>query len=144
MCSVFYSNSLNDTYNIASDFSKKLKQGDIIVLEGDLGVGKTEFIRAICNFMEVESLVTSPTFTLVNQYESELFHIFHIDLYRINTQNELLNMGFQELFDNEDSIFFIEWWENSFDLIPVINYKISIKHNNTETSRIIEITNESF
>ncbi len=139
MCKLFYSNSLDDTYNIASTFSKELKEGNVIVLEGDLGTGKTEFVRAICNFIGVESVITSPTFTLINQHYSELFTIYHIDLYRIKSANELLNMGFQEIFDNKDSIFFIEWWENSFDLIPHIDYKISIKHNNNELSRTIEI-----
>ncbi|MCL2039916.1 MAG: tRNA (adenosine(37)-N6)-threonylcarbamoyltransferase complex ATPase subunit type 1 TsaE [Bacteroidetes bacterium] len=136
---LFYSNSLEDTYSIAAAFSKELERGNVIVFEGDLGVGKTEFIRAICNFMGIESPITSPTFTLINQYFSDKFAIYHIDLYRIKSQNELLNMGFQELFDDKDSIFFIEWCENSFDLIPTIDYKISIKHNNTELSRIIEI-----
>ena len=136
----FYSNSLDDTYNIASIFFNNLKTGDVVTLQGDLGVGKTEFVRAICNLLGTDAVITSPTFTLINQYESKfLQHIYHIDLYRIKNRNELLNMGFQELFDDKDSIFFIEWSENSFGLIPNIDYKISIKHNNNETSRIIEI-----
>ena len=136
---IFYSTSLDDTYNIASVFFKELKPGDIVVLEGDLGVGKTEFVRAVCNRFGINDVITSPTFTLINQYDSEFANIYHIDLYRIKTTNELLGLGFQELFENKKSIFFIEWAENSFDLIPKIDYKISIKHNDNETSRVIEI-----
>lgn len=136
---VFFSNSINDTYNISFAFFTELKIGDIVVLEGDLGTGKTEFVRAICNNFGVRNIITSPTFTLINQYESDFADIYHIDLYRIKNCNELLNMGFQELFDSNNSIFFIEWAENSFGLIPKIDYKISIKHNNSEESRIIEI-----
>jgi tRNA threonylcarbamoyladenosine biosynthesis protein TsaE len=136
---IFYSNSLSDTFNIALIFLKWLKVGDIVVLEGDLGVGKTEFVRVICNELGVDDVITSPTFTLINQYESEFASIYHIDLYRIKSCEELLYMGFQEFFDNMNSIFFIEWGVNSFGLLPRIDYKILFKHNDSETSRVIEI-----
>ena len=136
---IFYSASLEDTYNIASIFFRELKKGNVIVFEGDLGVGKTEFVRAICNCLEIDEVITSPTFTLINQYQCSLANIYHIDLYRIKNRNELLELGFLELFENKNSIFFIEWAKNSFDLIPKIDYKISIKHNDSEESRVIEI-----
>ena len=137
---IFYSNFLDDTYNAAFDFFKELKVGNVVVLEGDLGVGKTEFVRAVCKNFDVDAIITSPTFTLINQYDTAFSSIYHIDLYRIKSKNELLGLGFQELFDDKNSIFFIEWAENSFDLIPKIDYKVLIKHNNSESSRVIEIT----
>jgi len=138
---IFYSASLDETYNIASIFFKELKAGDIIVLDGNLGVGKTEFVRAICKNLNISNVITSPTFTLINQYHCESFDICHIDLFRIKNKNELIGIGFQELFDGKNFIFFIEWAENSFDLIPEIDYKISIKHNDNENSREIIIEN---
>ena len=136
---IFHSDSLDDTKHIASVFFEELQVGDVVVLEGELGVGKTEFVRAICKHLKIDDVITSPTFTLINQYESELANVYHIDLYRIKSRDELLKVGFQELFDIKNTIFFIEWAENSFGLIPTTNFKISIKHNNSETSRIIEI-----
>ena len=101
-------NSLSETQNIATQFAKQIKTGTIIVLSGDLGVGKTEFVKTICTELGVNDVITSPSFTLINQYESDFANIFHIDLYRIVRQDELFDMGFYELFDTSNSIFFIE------------------------------------
>ena len=136
---IFYSDSLANTYTIATNFCKELQVGNIIVLEGELGVGKTEFVRAICKNIGINDIITSPTFTLINKYNSEFANVYHIDLYRIKSRDELLWVGFQELFDTKDAIFFVEWAENSFGLMPIFNYKISIKHNDSQTTRIIEI-----
>ena len=140
---VFDSTSPEETYRIAATFFDELRIGNVVVLEGDLGVGKTEFVRAICRCLKVTDIVTSPTFTLINQYDSDITNIYHIDLYRIKNRDELLELGFVELFADNNSIFFIEWAENSFSLIPNIDYKISIKHNDNETTRIIEIISMS-
>jgi len=138
------SNSLEETGQIAIEFSKQLKNGDIVVFNGDLGVGKTEFVKAICQQWNVEQAISSPTFSIINQYEtfhsSEIRTIFHIDLYRIKNQKELIDIGFQELLYNSDAVFFIEWEENSFGIVAQFDYKITINIcDENENSREIEI-----
>ena len=144
---IFHSNSTEETREIAKNFALDLKMNDIVVFNGDLGVGKTEFIRTICQFFGVEQIVTSPSFTIINEYECFHFNtyisIYHIDLYRIKKQLELIEMGFQEIVSIKNSIKFIEWAENSFDMLPTFNHKITITANSdNETSRTIQI--ESF
>lgn len=143
---IYTSNSLDDTKKIAIEFAKQLKIGDKIIFNGDLGVGKTEFVKAICLAFGVTETITSPSFTIINQYECRLLNkdinIFHIDLYRITKQSELIDMGFQEIMHTPDSIFFIEWAENSFGSITKFNYKITIDANFiNENVRTIKIEN---
>ena len=143
----FWVETLFETQRIALNFANKIQTGDIIVLSGDLGVGKTEFVKSICKELGVEDTITSPSFTLINQYKPNqsrfyntgLATIFHIDLYRISRQNELNGLGFNELFDTPNAIFFIEWAENSYGMLPYVNWVIRIEHKDTEESRIIEI-----
>ncbi len=136
--------SINDTKKIAVEFAKKLSQGDIVLFYGDIGVGKTEFIKAICNYFNVVQIVTSPTFTIVNQYEgnrgTEILNIFHIDLYRITKKDELITIGFEDYIYSEKALKFVEWAENSFDFINNYNYSVKIIANNqNENLRHIEI-----
>jgi tRNA threonylcarbamoyladenosine biosynthesis protein TsaE len=138
------SNSLEDTKKIANEFAAKLKIGDIVIFNGDLGVGKTEFIKSICQFLNVEQAITSPSFTIINQYESFYFNrpanILHIDLYRIKSKMELIELGFQEIIFDKNSLKFIEWAENSHEMINFFNYKITINpHPESETRRTILI-----
>lgn len=134
--------SLSGTHAVAFTFAEQLKAGDIVALCGDLGAGKTEFVKAICDKLNVNEVVTSPSFTLINQYECPVFTIFHIDLYRISKQEELLQIGLHELLDTSNSIFFIEWPENSFNTLPYITYTIQITHT-THQTRTIEIISHS-
>jgi len=141
---VIKSNSLEETHRIAIEFSKKLKSGNIVIFNGDLGVGKTEFVKAICTHWNVEQTISSPSFSIINQYETfcndTVRTIFHIDLYRIKNQKELIDIGFQELIYNSEAVFFIEWEENSFGIINKFDYKITINIcNENNNSRIIEI-----
>jgi len=141
---VIKSNSLEETQQIAIEFSKRLKAGNIIIFNGDLGVGKTEFVKAICKQWEVEQTTSSPSFSIINQYETfcnaGIRTIFHIDLYRIKNQKELVDIGFQELIDNSESVSFIEWSENSFGIINKFDYRITIRIcDENENRRLIEI-----
>ena len=140
------SNSLEETHRIAIEFSKGLRSGDIVIFNGDLGVGKTEFVKAICSHWQVEQTISSPSFSIINQYETSycagIRTIFHIDLYRIKNHKELIDIGFQELLYTSEAIFFIEWSENSFGIIDKFTHKITIDINpENETSRTIEFEN---
>lgn len=109
----FISKSVKDTYNIAKKISAKLNSGDIVLLSGDLGAGKTHFVKGIVkSFGGDDKSVTSPTFTIINEYLTNKFNIYHFDLYRIDNPNELYNIGFEEYFYG-DGVCFIEWPERA-------------------------------
>lgn len=111
----YISKSIEDTYKIANEFAKTLIQGDIVLLVGDLGAGKTAFVKGIVkSFGGEQEGVTSPTFTIVNAYDLENFSIFHFDLYRLENPEELYNIGFEEYFYG-NGICFIEWPERASD-----------------------------
>lgn len=113
----YTTNNEDETIELGRKFAKELSLGDIVYLYGDLGSGKTEFIKGICEFFKVDDLVTSPTFTIMNKYIGELKHheipIFHIDLYRIEKNHELNEIGFAECLFEENSIKLIEWAEKA-------------------------------
>ena len=101
------SNSLEDTEKIAEDFAKTLKSGDIVLLSGDLGAGKTQFTKGVAKGLGINDTIPSPTFTIMNSYENRLFHF---DLYRLHSFEELINVGAEEfLYSNGISI--LEWPE---------------------------------
>ena len=113
-----------NTKSVAEKFSKLIKQGDFILLSGNLGVGKTTFIKYVINFLQKLnkhkiSEVTSPTFTVINEYQIKKILIKHYDLYRIKNKKELNNLGIQESI--KDQITFVEW--------PEIIKKIKIKNS---------------
>ncbi|MGQ9819487.1 MAG: tRNA (adenosine(37)-N6)-threonylcarbamoyltransferase complex ATPase subunit type 1 TsaE [Candidatus Kapaibacteriales bacterium] len=133
-----------ETYKFAMEFAKLLVPGDIVTLTGDLGAGKTVFVRGICNFFEVKELVTSPTFTIMNQYigiyKKNEFFIFHIDIYRIKRLEELAEIGFNECLEDPASIKLIEWAEKANLLIPKPYYKVLFENEELDDNRIITIT----
>lgn len=126
------------------NFAKELVSGSLVTISGDLGTGKTVFIKGICKFFEVEELVTSPTFSIMNQYNGllneENVSIFHIDLYRINTIEELKEIGLWDCLTNDDSIKLIEWPEKANGFLPIPRYDIKIiidvEHENNRTFEI--------
>lgn len=103
----YISNSLEETEKIAEDFAKTLKSGDIVLLSGDLGAGKTQFTKGVAKGLGINDTIPSPTFTIMNSYENRLFHF---DLYRLHSFEELINIGAEEfLYSNGISI--LEWPE---------------------------------
>ena len=121
----YISNSEKETEKIAKTLTKSIKNGDIVWLCGDLGAGKTTFVKAFFKALGGnENLVTSPTFTLVNEYEIGKNKIYHLDLYRIESEEELYNIGIEEyLYSN--NICFVEWAERANGIIN-FNKKLSI------------------
>ncbi len=102
------------TKSIAKIFSKNIKLGNSLFLKGELGVGKTTFIKHLINFIQIANSqpiteVTSPTFNLVNEYQIDTLILKHYDLYRINNEKELISIGLFE--DNSKQITLIEWPE---------------------------------
>jgi tRNA threonylcarbamoyladenosine biosynthesis protein TsaE len=117
--------SVADTSAIAVEFSKVLDKFNRIVLLGELGAGKTFFIKEVLKQFEIYD-VNSPTFAIVNQYEGKI-KAFHFDFYRLKNFEELLEIGWLDYLNDEDSVMFIEWG----DLVPqaVPEKRIEIKIN---------------
>lgn len=140
-------NNENETILLGKSFAEDLKKSDIVLFTGELGAGKTEFIKGICSFFKVEEYVTSPTFTIINQYfgtdEFEGLIIYHIDLYRIKNEKELLEIGISEFLEDESSIKLIEWADKVLIHYPKNVYRIDITQGcDNENQRNICITKQ--
>ena len=134
--------SLKDTENLSKKFSKIVKSGDIIFLYGEIGTGKTTFVRFLINHLEVEnqikkSDILSPTFNIVYDYEIGKTKIHHYDLYRLKNYKEILELG---MFDTaKDYIKIIEWPE-LIDFKPINRIDLLFKHTKLEDTRQVDIT----
>ncbi len=125
----YVSHSLEDTKKIAFNFARNLKGGEIILLNGDLGAGKTTFVKFLAKRLGVRDIVTSPTFTILKQYQGEKFSINHFDMYRLNDYQEAYEFGFEDFINgNAHEITLIEWSERIIELLSknciVINISI--------------------
>ena len=109
--------NLEQTKQLASEFATTLKVGDVVLLNGDLGAGKTTFTQFVFKHLGVEGVVNSPTFAVLKTYEANGITLNHFDTYRINTA-EAIECGFDEVVSSGDSITFIEWSENIVSLLP--------------------------
>ena len=135
----FISKSENDTINFAYNLAKHLKNGNIIVLSGDLGSGKTKFTQGILKYFNLENEISSPTFTIVNEYHKDSTNIYHFDVYRLSDSDEFYAIGGEEYLNN--GICIIEWGEIIEDILPDDYIKISFtKDLNNENYRILELT----
>lgn len=121
---VFESYSYEDTHKIADEIAKTLKGGEFIAMYGDLGAGKTAFVQGLAKSLGIENHITSPTFTIVNEYEGRL-PLYHFDVYRIADPDEMYEIGYEEYVDG-NGVCIIEWAELIEDLFPKDYYKITI------------------
>lgn len=113
----FTINNVEDTVEIGKQLGERVRPGDIICINGDLGTGKTHFTKGIALGLGVSENITSPTFTIVNEYESGRLKLYHFDVYRVNDPDEIDNIGFDEyIFSNGVSV--IEWSNYIDELIP--------------------------
>ena len=123
----FLSKSPEDTLKFAKDFAKNLKTGDVIVLLGDLGSGKTKFTEGILSFFGIENEISSPTFTIVNEYNSNNVNIYHFDVYRLKNASEFYSIGGDEYFDR--GICIIEWGDIIENALPKKYTKITFERD---------------
>lgn len=122
---IYEAYSPEDTENIASRFAQALKGGDVVCMSGDLGVGKTVFVRAVARALGIEEYISSPTFTVVNQYDDGKLPLYHFDAYRIADCDEMYDIGYEE-YVYGDGVSVIEWSENIRDILPKERYEITI------------------
>lgn len=128
------SNSAEDTYDLGCEIGKWLERGQLILLSGDLGTGKTIITQGICAGIGVEEDVTSPTFNLINEYEGEL-SVYHMDLYRLENEEELGDLGFEDYLEDK-GIIIIEWPDIVYNIIPADFLYVKIRRISTEKREI--------
>ena len=128
-------NSLSELPTIASQLLTFAGNERIFVFYGDMGAGKTTFIKAICHELGVTDAVSSPTFSIVNEYIGANIGVYHFDFYRLKNQNEALDMGYEEYFYSGHYCF-IEWPEKIPDMLPAHYVSIKIEVLNDDARAI--------
>lgn len=135
---IYNSKSENDTKKLAMKMASMLKKGDLIVLCGDLGSGKTKFTEGFLTYFGLENEISSPTFTIVNEYKKDAINIYHFDVYRLEDSSEFYAIGGDEYFEN--GICLIEWGELIEDALPNEYIKIDFSRDDSnENERILNI-----
>jgi tRNA threonylcarbamoyladenosine biosynthesis protein TsaE len=132
------SNSVEQTCAIAADLAADLRPGDCLALDGELGSGKTQFVRGLITALGGNPrAVSSPTFVLLNIYETPRGRVFHLDAYRVRSSAELAAIGWDELL-NQQGIVVVEWAARVADILPARRWRIAFTHQGP-TERLIEI-----
>ena len=131
--------SVEQTVNVGKHLGKALERGDVICLVGDLGAGKTAFTGGIADALGIKGYITSPTFTIINEYEGNI-PLYHFDVYRIADPEEMFEIGFEE-YINGNGVAVIEWANLIEEILPpqYILVKIEKDTENGENKRIITI-----
>ena len=137
----FSSNSINDTLMLGKNLASLLKKGDLVVLSGELGAGKTKFTEGFLKFFNLEDEISSPTFIIVNDYKKYYISIYHFDVYRLEDVAEFYEIGGDEYFEN--GICLIEWGELIKDALPKSFISIDItKLENDENKRLFRFISQ--
>ncbi len=133
-------NSLQEIGAVATEFIRLTKQKRLFALYGEMGVGKTTFIKAVCKALKVEDVVSSPTFSIVNEYHTSRNQtIYHFDFYRIKHIEEVYDFGYEDYFYTQ-AICFMEWPEKIEEILPEETLKLHFKEeeNGSRSIHILE------
>ena len=133
----FFSHSVAQTQRTGAALAQLLQPGDVILLEGDLGAGKTTFTKGIATGLDVTGYVNSPTFTLVNEYQGR-YPLYHLDCYRLESGREALDFGLEEYLYG-DGVTIIEWPERIQDVLPDEYIRVQLSYVN-ETKRVLRLS----
>ncbi|MEX1139071.1 MAG: tRNA (adenosine(37)-N6)-threonylcarbamoyltransferase complex ATPase subunit type 1 TsaE [Bacteroidota bacterium] len=141
MTGQYRTHSTEETRRVAREFAQTLKRGDVVGLVGDLGAGKTQFVKGVCEALGVTLPVASPTFVLLHRYvardpDGRELIIHHLDLYRISSTAEILDLGYEELFFG-DGICMVEWADRLGNLLPDRRIDVNIRLGESESEREI-------
>ena len=132
---ILISNSEENTKMIGKRFAATLKKGDVVVLTGDLGSGKTKFTEGVLTYFGLENEISSPTFTIVNEYVNKDVNIYHFDVYRLEDEDEFYAIGGEEYF--ETGICLIEWGEMIAGALPKNYIHIISRYIDVENERVL-------
>ncbi|HBF4284418.1 tRNA (adenosine(37)-N6)-threonylcarbamoyltransferase complex ATPase subunit type 1 TsaE [Clostridioides difficile] len=125
MAKIYLENE-NKTREIGYKLGKLLKEGSVICLVGDLGAGKTTMTQSLADSLGIEDYITSPTFTIINEYEGKI-PLYHFDVYRIGSSDEMYDIGYDE-YVNSNGICIIEWANLIEDILPKEYLNIELKY----------------
>lgn len=131
------SNSVEETERLGADLAARLPAGSIVAFTGDLGAGKTAFVRGMAQGLGVTERVTSPTFTIVNEYEGEGLPLFHFDLYRLEDAEELFDIGWEDYL-SRGGVCAVEWSERAVEAMEDC-IRVDIRRGSHDGQRILEI-----
>lgn len=134
----YKTNSAPETEALGRKLAQKLRPGDIIAYTGDLGAGKTAFTRGVALGLGIPERVTSPTFTIVNEYEGGRLPLFHFDLYRLGSSEELYDIGWEDYLAR-DGVCAVEWSEVAADALEGDVIRVDLRRGESDDQRIITI-----
>lgn len=130
--------NLSDTKSFGAEFAKGLKPNSVVALIGPLGAGKTTLTKSIAEGLGITETISSPTFTIVCEYETGRLPLYHFDVYRVNDEDELFEMGFEEYF-TKGGVCLIEWADLVMDLLPEDTIVLRLDYGENEDERTITI-----
>ena len=133
----FKSDAPARTAELARRLAGVLRPGTVICLDGDLGAGKTLFVQNLAASLGVQGEVTSPTFNLMNVYEDGRLPLVHFDLYRLEQEYELDEIGFYDYVENPDGLVLIEWSEKFPECLPEDHIALQIQRTDVENERVL-------
>lgn len=133
----FKSDAPARTAELARRLAGVLRPGTVICLDGDLGAGKTLFVQNLAASLGVQGEVTSPTFNLMNVYEDGRLPLVHFDLYRLEQEYELDEIGFYDYAENPDGLVLIEWAEKFPECLPEDHISLEIQRTDVENERVL-------
>jgi len=135
--------SIQETEEFAKDLAGKLKLPAVLALSGELGAGKTTFTKFLAKSLGIKENIISPTFTIINSYkiQNTKYKLIHIDCYRLLNPEKLLDLGFNDILQDKNSIVVIEWAECVKNFLPKNTLWIEFKHNGNNQRKISLITN---
>lgn len=131
-------NSEEDTRNLGHEIADALEPGDVVALIGDLGTGKTALTKYIAEGLGITEEINSPTFTIVKEYRSGRLPLYHFDVYRLGSGEELLDIGAEEMLEG-DGVCVIEWADIAADVLPGDALLVCLDYGDNENERIAEI-----
>ena len=134
----FVSHSVSDTEAFGERLAQRLRPGDVVAYTGSLGMGKTALTRGLARGLGCKGRVTSPTFTIVNEYEGSV-PLFHFDLYRLGSSDELYDIGWDDYL-SRGGVCAVEWSERVADALPEDAVTVDITRGETDDTRIITVT----
>ena len=133
------SNSPQETEALGASLAAQLAPGDILAFTGDLGAGKTAFTRGLARGLGIQERVTSPTFTIVNEYEGGRLPLFHFDMYRLGSSDELFDIGWEDYLAR-GGVCAVEWSEIIADALEGHVIRVDIRRGSSDSQRLITIT----
>ncbi|EDM98222.1 hydrolase, P-loop family [Pseudoflavonifractor capillosus ATCC 29799] len=134
----YVSNSPAETEDLGAALAERLKPGTVVAFSGDLGAGKTAFVRGMARGLGISERVTSPTFTIVNEYEGGRLPLFHFDMYRLGSSDELFDIGWEDYLVR-GGVCAVEWSENVSDAMEGDCIRVDIRRGAHDNQRLITI-----